>query len=570
MSRASGRGGVRGILTTVAATVALVALTACGSLPTSGPVNAGKPIPDTDSNGSVVFLPDGPSKDATPQQIVEGFIAAGSGPSDNWGTAREFLTPEVKSTWNPRAGVTVYRPGERTLRQVAEGEYTLSVTPAATIDATGELTVSGDSGDISLSFTLAPQQDGQWRITQAPDGIVLDRSRFEAVYASYSLQFFDPTWTYLVPDQRWFPTQYAATSIAEALVDGGPSAWLEGSVSTAFVDGARLAQVAVPVRSNVASVSLQPGARSLGRDVLDRMQTQLQTSLAPVADQVDMLVDEQPLTASAVSVRSTRIDSRPLVRTAEAFGFASGASGSSIEEIPGLSDALLPISALDIEVNADRTEAAVRDTAGAVSMVGSDGAVTRLDTRPALIAPSIDPRGYVWSVPENAPGAVLAFGTDGTKADVKDAWPAAAQITAQRVSRDGTRVAAVVRDGERSVLWVAGILRDRDGAPTGLGAIRVLGVLPGPATALTWIDGSTLAAVTVDQGDQYLYTQEVGGFGATQRTPDAATTVAGGVQSGGLRLRDANGQLYAQQGSTNWQNIAAGIVVLAIQQGSPR
>ena len=66
----------------------------------------------------------------------------------------------MKSTWNPRAGVTVYRPGERTLRQVAEGEYTLSVTPAATVDATGELTVSGDSGDISLSFTLAQQQGG--------------------------------------------------------------------------------------------------------------------------------------------------------------------------------------------------------------------------------------------------------------------------------------------------------------------------------------------------------------------------------------------------------------------------
>ena len=70
----------------------------------------------------------------------------------------------------------------------------------------------------------------------APDGVVLDRNRFERVYSSYDLQFFDPSWTYLVPDTRWFPMQYAATSIAEALVNGGPSTWLEGAVSTAFVD----------------------------------------------------------------------------------------------------------------------------------------------------------------------------------------------------------------------------------------------------------------------------------------------------------------------------------------------
>lgn len=560
----------RRALLTAAAAVLVVALTACGGLPVSGPVNAGKPIPESEADGGLVFIPREPIKDATPEQIVEGFIAAGSGPSENWSTAREFLAADIRTQWNPRAGVTVYRAGERTLRQVAAGDYALTVTPSATVDAAGEMTFSGDAGDISLSFTLARQADGQWRITQAPDGIVLDEGRFTAVYGSYALQFFDPTWTYLVPDQRWFPKQYAATSIAEGLVDGGPGAWLEGAVSTAFVDGARLAQVAVPVRSNVASVSLQDGARALGREVLDRMQTQLETSLAAAGiDAVDMLVDDQPLAAEAISVRTTRVDSRPLVRTDDAFGFISGGSGSSIEEIPGLSDALVPIDAVDIEVNADRTSAAVRSADGAVSVVGSDGTVRRLDTRAPLVAPSIDLQGYVWSVPAGAPGAVVAFAPDGTRVAVADAWPGAAEISAQRVSRDGTRVAAVVRDGGRWALWVAAILRSREGVPTGLGTGRMLGVLAGPAVALTWLDGSTLAAVTSAGGDPALYSQRVGGFGETERTPDAITSAAGGLQSGGVRLRDANGVLYAQRGA-NWQNFASGIRVLAVQQGSPR
>jgi len=560
----------RRALLSASAAVLVVALTACGGLPVSGPVNAGKPIPESEADGGLVFIPREPIKDATPEQIVEGFIAAGSGPSENWSTAREFLGADIRTQWNPRAGVTVYRAGERTLRQVAAGDYALTVTPSATVDAAGEMTVSGDAGDISLSFTLAQQADGQWRITQAPDGIVLDEGRFTAVYGSYALQFFDPTWTYLVPDQRWFPKQYAATSIAEGLVDGGPGAWLEGAVSTAFVDGARLAQVAVPVRSNVAAVSLQDGARALGREVLDRMQTQLETSLAAAGiDAVDMLVDDQPLAAEAISVRTTRVDSRPLVRTDDAFGFISGGSGSSIEEIPGLSDALVPIDAVDIEVNADRTAAAVRSADGAVSVVGSDGTVRRVDIRAPLVAPSIDLQGYVWSVPAGAPGAVVAFALDGTQVAVADAWPGAAEISAQRVSRDGTRVAAVVRDGGRWALWVAAILRSREGVPTGLGTGRMLDVLAGPAVALTWLDGSALAAVTSAGGDPVLFSQSVGGFGETERTPDAVTSAAGGLQSGGVRLRDANGALYAQRGA-NWQNFASGVRVLAVQQGSPR
>ena len=55
----------------VIAALLLIVLTACGGLPTSGPVNAGKSIPDADTNGGVVFFPDKPSPDATPEQIVE-------------------------------------------------------------------------------------------------------------------------------------------------------------------------------------------------------------------------------------------------------------------------------------------------------------------------------------------------------------------------------------------------------------------------------------------------------------------------------------------------------------------
>lgn len=552
--------------TIAAAALLAVVLTACGGLPTSGPVNAGRQISEDDPGGDVVFLPDGPAVDATPQQIVEGFIAAGSGPRGNWETAREFLAPEF-TTWNPRAGVTVYEPGDRTLDEVSESEFVLSVTPVATVDGIGELSTPGEAGEIPLAFSLAQQADGQWRITQAPDGIVLDRNLFVVVYNAYALQFFDPSWTYLVPDERWFPRLYARTNIAEALVDGGPSAWLAESVKTAFTDGARLAVATVPLSSDVAEISLEEGARQLEKTVLDRMQTQLEASLASAnVDAVDMLVDGQLVSAESVPVRTTRVDSRPLVRTAEAFGFASG---STIEEIAGLSDAVMSTSAVDIEVDAARAAAAVRDADGDVLRVSSDGAVALVDARSHLVAPSIDPSGFVWSVPADAPGAVLATGPDGERIEIPDGWIGATQVLAQHVSRDGTRIAAVVRTGSAYALWVAGVVRDADGAPTGIGGAKVLASLPGAADTVTWLDSSSLALVTLDGDDPYLFTQEVGGFAAVVRAPDAVTTVAGSVQSGGIRVRDQEGELFGLRGA-NWQHLADGIVVLAVQQGSPR
>lgn len=560
--------GIRGAVAALAAAAAVaVTLTACGALPTSGPVNAGQPIADDSSAGDLVFLPDAPAKDATPQQIVEGFIAAGSGPRDNWAIAHLYLAPEFSSEWDPREGVAVYDPGERVLTETAEDEFVLSLTPSAYVDATGEMSATGESAALELTFQLAQQADGQWRITQAPQGIILDRNRFVTVFGSYSLQFFDPTWTYLVPDERWFPRQYAATRIAAELVNGGPSPWLVGAVATAFTDAARLATLSVPQQLGVAAVSLQEGARSLDRTTLDRMQTQLEASLTQArVDQVDMLVDGQVLTAEALTPRPTRVDTNPLVRTADDFGFLAG---GAVVEIPGLSKSILALEATDIEVDADHTLAAVRDANGTVLRVDADGA-DRVDLRPGLLPPSIDPAGYVWSVPQSSPGAVIAYGPDAAQVAIASAWPGASQILAQRVSRDGTRLAAVVRDGDRYALWVAGILRDRAQAPTGLGEKKVLAILPGPSTALTWTGSNDLALTTTVQGDARLFTQEVGGFSsASQRVVANVTTVAGGVQSGGIRVRDTAGELYAPRGS-NWQQLASGILVLAVQQGAPR
>ena len=96
----------------------------------------------------------------------------------------------------------------------------------------------------------------------------------------------------------------------------------------------------------------------------------------------------------------------------------------------------------------------------------------------------------------------------------------------------------------------------------------MLTTLAGTPTMLTWLDASTLAVLAADDGESTLYTHEIGALGSTYQAPAGATTVAGGLLSG-VRLRAADGELYAQR-SANWQHLASDIAVLAVQQGAPR
>lgn len=556
---------IRRRIAALAALALAVLLAACTGLPTGGAVVAGEPIGEQAGAPDFSYLPDPPPPGASPEQIVAGFLAAGSGPRDDWLTARRFLTPDFQQLWQPLARAVVEVPGERVVSATGDGVVSVSVTPEATVDGTGALSLA-DGSAVPLDFRLE-QVEGEWRIAEAPDGVVLDRARFQAVFREYSVMYFDRSWTYLVPDRRWFPATNAATHIAQALIDGEPRPWLAGSVSSAFPDSLELATRAVPLEAGVAQVPLSRAALAVEPDTRDRMQTQLAASLqsAGITD-AQFLVDGEPVEADAVPVRSARVDVRPLVLTPDGFGFLSGAA---LEPLPGLSDAIVDLQPVAVEVDADRAQAAVRTESGAVLRVRDDGTSAVLDQRAGLIDPTIDAFGYVWSVPEGAPSGLRAHGLAGDDLSFPDTWPGASQITALDVSRDGTRLAALVRDGTRPALWVAGILRDDDGAPVGIGDREVIDALPGTGLDISWADGGSVVVLAEDGEGQVVVTQSIGGFGETVTAPGGAVALSASHQLSGARLLDEAGVLYAQRG-TSWSTLATDVGALAKQQGIPR
>ena len=82
----------RGILAPVFALLAALVLSACAGMPTAGTVQQGL-SPDTSDDGfEVAFRPSSPQPGATPEQIIEGFVAAATSPTDGWQVARQPST----------------------------------------------------------------------------------------------------------------------------------------------------------------------------------------------------------------------------------------------------------------------------------------------------------------------------------------------------------------------------------------------------------------------------------------------------------------------------------------------
>lgn len=543
-------------------------LAACAALPTSGPVHEGIAPDDTASVPDLIYQPDKPAPGAAPDAIVSGFIAAATSPAGGWEIARLFLAPSLRDRWNPDEGVTIERSGSRRV-DVSGDTITVTLAVAADVDATGAYRVAESGADTPapLTYTVAQQPDGEWRITQAPDGIVLEANDFANVFHAYSLMYFDPTWTYLVPDVRWFPYRAGTTSrIVRALVEGEPSAWLAGSVSSAFGSDVVLASETIPLNSDgVARVDLDAGGADPASVRLSRMQRQLLASLQSASvTGIDLRVGSLSITTTPAPVASSAIDPRPLVRTDDAFGFASGA------QVDSLTGALAPqvISAAPTAIALGRGQdvAAVLTPGGQTLRISGGGAARTEDARGGLVAPAIDPLGTIWSVQAADPAGLQVIAQDATKLRVANAFPGATGVRAISVARDGTRIAAITTGTAGDAIVVAGIVRAADGSIS-LGDMQRMGIVSGTGLDLVWLGDQTLGALAATgEGQVDFVTQPVGGPATIASAPANAREIAAGATVTAPRVLDTNGVLYTRR-ATAWQQTLTGVRALATQLG---
>lgn len=554
------------IVAAILAAFVVIVCAGCVGIPRSGDVQEGKPI-TADDGLDITFIPSGPQPGSTPEQVLRGFIAAATGPQNNYAVAREYLAPEIERSWRPDVSVLVDASAERRFQAEGDAVQLLSVYPDAQVDASGLYERNPSDNPVVLSYGFE-QVGGEWRISSAPDGIVLDASTFTTVFGAHALMFFDPTWTYLVPDVRWFPTRAStATTIVKELLDGA-SPWLGPGVRTAFPDGTALSTQSVTVDGDVVRMDFSSGFTGENAVAQSRMRAQLSASLSGIGTLGPDSISSQGAVVAidTLTVPSPRVDARALVLAEEGFGFLSG---DVVERIDGLSPAVEGLAPTAVSVGVGLAFAAALTADGVFIVPSSGDDPLRVDARERLIAPTVDPFGYTWTVPADDPGAVLAFRRDGSSAEVETPWPEASSIASLQVSRDGTRIAALVTTASTTRLVVAAVTRSEPtGPPTAIGDLYELDETFSSPVAVTWVDDRSVAALTEDdEGDGEIEVYTIGSSSTIAPALAGATTVVGANTPQQIRALLDTGEIRVRSGS-GWQTRATGVSVLATQLAS--
>ncbi|PJJ71261.1 sporulation and spore germination protein [Diaminobutyricimonas aerilata] len=548
---------MRGV--TALAIAALFALVGCAGVPTSGAVSEGEPF-DADTAPEFALRPNGPQPDATPEDIVNGFLRAGASPQGGYAIARLFLTDDFRDEWNPNAGVSI-RSEARGTTSPDEETVEYSFTTAAAVDDSGRYSEQRTASSTTRVFRLTQDDDGQWRINEAPDGIVVSRDTFTTVFDPYEIWYFEPAFRYLVPELRWFASRAnVATAVVAAQLQA-PPAWLEGAVVNEFPAGTTIAG-GVEIEGGVATVDLSEQAASTSEQQRDRMRQQLLATLrsgfgvGSVVLTADAFPIQVPSDATQAAITQPLVQPAPLIAREGDVGFASG---SAVTGLGALGSAIGALGPTAVTLGPGRDGAAVR-APGGVYFVRSGQDPLLVDARDAAIAPSIDPFGFVWSATSTGPPDVRATGADGTQHPIDLRLPPDARLVSLDVSRDGSRLLVYCSTDAGPQLAVVGIVRD-EGVPVGVSGIpEQLPVEPGTPIDAEWADGTSVTALSDTASGEVLTLYPIGGPRTRIGGIAGATRVASG-NGGASGLFVLVGDEVLQRRGSSWQSVGAASVL---------
>jgi Lipoprotein LpqB beta-propeller domain/Sporulation and spore germination len=257
---------LRSLLGTLAALVTVaLSVAGCVSMPTGGPVQS-YPVTQGTAGQSQQYMqiqPTPPASGWDPQQIVEGFLTASASFGNYPQVAYQYLTPQAQKTWKPDWNALVYKTGPTpegpAYAPNAKNPTTASVAISGTIQASlrgsGSYSVPSASSQTAVfnvpnPFTLT-KVGGQWRISSAPQELLLTSNAFKHDYQLQNLYFFDPAGRYLVPDPIYVPLGPSAQGLVNVLVSDlitPPNDWLGagkrgGATKTAFPAGTTIGSV---------------------------------------------------------------------------------------------------------------------------------------------------------------------------------------------------------------------------------------------------------------------------------------------------------------------------------------
>ena len=542
-----------------------LALAGCVGIPTSGPINEGDVV--VDEPGTAVAIANEPVGGADPAGIVSGFLSAGAaGLGDDFETARKFLTQASAGSWDPRAGVIVY-PSEGSgpsLDERDDGTVRVTVPVEATIDAAGRYTEAASSESRELEFALRRNAAGEWRIFEAPDGVVMSPARFENLYRSTEIYFATPFTDepeHLVPELRWFPASKAATSAVTELL-AGPSPYLRDAVITGAPDGARLPGAVTPSEDGVTRIDLSGEANLAETGDRNLLQAQLIASLEriPGVTELEVTVGGLPWRSTGVPelLRNVLPESGPYLLSGDRLAVLDRGDVVPLEDAAPLTG----LDAREPALSPDGTSVrVVLDGATRLILLPAEAAApVPLLTGVDLVDPAVDRFGWIWTGERAASGSLTAVSAAGEAVTVATgAWLDGRTVRSVDVAADGARIAVVHADPVTGGIQidVAGIVRDEQGRPELLSEEPLgIGAVLDDATEVAWVDETSVAVLGRSGGlaSPTVHVLRVGGPSRVGPLRDGAVDLA--ARGDALFITDREQQLLTAQGVRGWRVVA--------------
>lgn len=494
----------RRLLTAVVLLVAALILASCARIPTSGPVGKSDQGSDGNSNAPV-FFPAAPQPGASPENIIDYFYRAGTGYEGDYAVAREYLTQAAAVAWKPDQRALVYRDA-KVVGTGVENVYNYQLDVAYTVDVDGIATQSPEGTIENIPATVT-KVDGEWRISAIPDGTAIPEETFKVIYGAYPIYFYDPSFTYAVPDVRWFIRNKTVKAMTSALL-AGPAPYLRGAVVSAFPSGIKLARESVPVVSGAAQVELTAKelTEASAEDRL-RMQTQLALTFRSQPDVVNVqlranqdLVRVEDNGSVLPPVRNKNVPSREIAVSGKELVRYENNRVSPLPDMQPVSSlgprypAESPVSQTVAFLNESRTTL--------YSMVPGQPA-RALTTRTSITHPSFSLHDWVWAAGPGATGGteVVAYRPAGVAAGatvpavtLTPDWLAGRKVKDLRISREGVRALVISEQKGQTKVQLSGIIRNADGTPRELTAPITL-VTAGNPDQGVWVDDTTVAVM---------------------------------------------------------------------------
>lgn len=494
--------------------LALLLATGCAAIPTeTSPIainpTAGKPTQPA--------APE-PARDIDPLTLVREFVNATANPEGDYAAAKAYLTEEARKTWNTKGTPTII---ETTFNTVPTGLATGDDKQRTVLlqgKQVGRLLLEDNSfvervGTVDAAIGVERDGNNQWRISTPPDGIYVPQGGFEQFYRRVTLFFWSGDFSVLVPDPRYVvvaPSTSIPSRVTQLLLKG-PAVAMRGALASAIPNGAEQRNDTAEADDGALEVDLTkvgditPAARK-------QVVSQVVKSLTGVSSsRIRILVEGQPILPEKVEWRAADVSTGEALATPDAAlggmlltgGRLRHVNGDQVAGPAGAGEYQAVSAAQSMDGNRLAVVGRVADNSVRLRVGGTGEALTPVDlpatsmTRPTwlLSGGTEEPSSEVWTVVDGTNVVRVVRTDNGWTAHTVNASELRPHgtITELRLSRDGTRVAAVA--GGR--LLVAAVVRGQDSAVT-LRSPRILqpSLLGTNALALDWLAQDVIVVST--------------------------------------------------------------------------